>query len=385
MATAPMLDVIEQQSASTDIAIIVAQTPAVVLIDERQRASLYAHIEREIEAFEPDTSTVKGRAAIKALAFKITKTKTAIDAAGKQLNEEARAKINVVDEARRDARNTLDILAEKVRKPLTDWEAAEESRVNECRAIIDGIVAAGNVTIDDTAANVRQRGLDIWAIKFDADRFGDVLPEAQAAKDATVATLKAALDRLTREEADRAELDRLRAEAAERERIEAEKVAEAEAERRRVEAERVAEERRAAAEKAEAERIAAAERAAEQRARDEADRAAQAERQRVQAEHDAALAAERAKAAEAERLRQAEVDRIAEVDRQRAAREAADQAEAQRLADEQAGRERNKVNRTRVKTAAKAAIMTCGVSEDAAQKVVLAIIAGEIPNVTLRF
>lgn len=374
MASAPMLDVINEQSASTDIATIVAQTPEVVLIDGRQRTSLYAHIEREIEAFVPDTSTAKGRAAIKSLAFKITKTKTAIDAAGKQLNEEARAKINVVDEARRDARNTLDMLAERVRKPLDEWEAAEEQRVKECRAVIDRIVEAGRVSLEDTAAGVRQRGTDIWAIALDADRFGDLMDEAQSAKNATVATLKAALERLTREEADRAELERLRAEAAERDRIEAEKAAEAEAERQRIEAEQLAEQQRLEAERAEADRIAAAEQAATERALREADE-----------RHQAELAAERERVATLEREAQAERDRVAETERRRAAQEAAEQAERDRLAADQARRERNREHRTAVQTAAKQALMTCGADEETARKIVLAIIAGEIPAVTLEF
>lgn len=363
METAPMLDVIEQQSASTDIAVIVAQTPEIVLIDGKQRTSLYAHIEREIEAFVPDTETAKGRAAIKSLAWKITKTKTAIDAAGKQLNEDARAKINVVDEARRDARNTLDMLADRVRKPLDDWEAAEAQRIDECRAVIARIVAAGGVSLEDTAADVRQRGQDTWAMTFDPYRFGDLIEEAAAAKERTIATLRAALERLTREEADRAELERLRAEAAE-----------AETDRRRVEAERLAEEKRVAAEQAEADKIAAAERAATERAQREADE-----------RHQAELAAEREKVAVLERQAQAEQDRVAEENRQREAQEAADQAEQQRLADERTRREQDRAHRTSVQTAAKQALMTCGADEETARKIVLAIIAGEIPAVSLRF
>ncbi|MGY2734921.1 hypothetical protein [Sphingomonas sp. UYP23] len=84
-------------------------------------------------------------------------------------------------------------------------------------------------------------------------------------------------------------------------------------------------------------------------------------------------------------IAQAERDRVAEQERQREAREAADRAAAKRLADEQAAREANKAHRARVKTAAKQAIMTCGADEETAQKIVLAIIAGEVPAVALAF
>lgn len=363
---------------STDIAVVVANTPAVVLVDQQKRDDLYAHIRREIEAFTPDVSTAKGRDAIKSLAYKITRTKTAIDAAGKQLNEEARAKIAVVDEARRDARNTLDILAEQVRKPLTDWEEAEKARITRCREIIDAFKADMVVTLDDMADTVRARGMALFAVALPEDEFRDMLPEAQSAKESAVATLKTALARLTKEEADRAELERLRKEAEER--AEADRLADEAAAREAREAEeaRLAEERRVEAERVEAERLARIEREAAENARREAEQAAEAERQRVKREHAEQLAAERRRAEEAERAAQAERDRIA-------AEEAAREAEAKRIADEQAKREADQAHRSAVMKAAKEAIMTCGVDEEAARKIVLLIRAGEVPHVTLGF
>lgn len=377
MATQPILDMSADQTG-TDIATIVAHNPVIVLVDAGKRDDLYAHIRREVEAFTPDLTTKKGRDAIKSLAFKITRTKTAIDGAGKALNEEARAKINVVDAARRDARDTLERMAAEVRKPLDDWEDAEEARVNECREDIAAFKRAGVVTLEDTAASVRERGADLWNQAIDPERFQDLTDEAEAAKATSVDALKAALARLTKEEADRAELEKLRAEAAERERVEAEK-----AEAARVEAEIKAAQEFAARDaerraREEAERIAAAEKAAEDRARAAAEQAAEAERNRVQREHEAALAAERAKAAEAERLREAEADRIAEVERQRAAAEAAARAEQER-------REKNRQHVAKIMGEAKAAIMSCGVTEEVAKAIVLAIKANTIPHVGITF
>ncbi len=365
MASAAKLEAVPE--TGTDIAVVVAQTPVVVLLDEKKRDDLFAHIRREIDAFTPDISTAKGRDAIKSFAYKITRTKTAIDAAGKELNEEARARINVVDAARRDARAELDKLAEQVRKPLTDWEEAEAARVAECDAIINRIVQAGTVTLDDTADTVRARGMEIWGIQIDAERFGDKFEQATRAKAHVVDLLKTALARLTKEEADRAELERLRAEAEER--AEADRRADEEAARvaREAEEARLAEERRVEAEKAEAERLARIEREAAERARREAEEAKQAE-----------IDAANRRAEEAERAAQAERDRIA-------AEEAARQAEAKRLADEQAKREADQAHRTAVKSAAKTAIMSCGADEETARKIVMAIIAGEIPAVKLEF
>lgn len=374
MATAPLFD----NTASTSIVVAVAQNPAIVLVDGAQRDALFDHIQREIDAFEPDLSTAKGREAIKSFAYKITRTKTAIDDAGKKLNEEARAQINVVDAARRAAKEKLDAMAKAVRAPLTEWEEVEKARIERCREIIEAFKADAIVTLEDTAATVRARGGAIWQTALDEDQFRDMLPEAQAAKDAAVATLKAALARLEKEEADRAELERLRAEAAERDRIEAERRAEEERAAREAEEARQAEERRIAAEKAEQERIERAQREAEDRARRKAEQAAEAERQRIQREHDEALAAERRRAEEAERAANAERERVA-------AEEAARKAEAEQAAAEQAKRDADQAHRSAVMKAAKEAIMTCGVDEDAAKKVVLLIRSGEVPNVRLRF
>lgn len=373
------------EAAGTHIATVVEQTPVIVLTDHDQRDAFYAHIQREVDAFQPDVSTEKGRKEIKSFAYKITRTKTAIDDAGKKLNEEARARINAVDAERRVVKEKLDALAKEVRRPLTEWEESEEKRIAECRAVIERIKASAVVTIEDTAATVRARGAEVWNTEIDADRFGDMLAEATATKEMAVSSLKSAMARLAQEEADKAELERLRAEAAEREerdRIEREareaeerRAAEAkEVEEKRIADERAAEERRIAAEKAEAERIERA----KQEAAEAAERAVREEQAKRDREHAEQLAAERRRAEDAERAAQAERDRIA-------AEEAKREAEAKRLADEQAAREADQAHRSVVMKAAKEAIMTCGVDEDTAKKIVLLIRSGEVPNVSLRF
>jgi colicin import membrane protein len=55
-------------------------------------------MKRETDALDADVTTEKGRKAIASMAYKVARTKTAIDEAGKKLNEEARARINAVDE-----------------------------------------------------------------------------------------------------------------------------------------------------------------------------------------------------------------------------------------------------------------------------------------------
>lgn len=360
-----MSDVIEEPR--TAIATIVSQTPAVVLTDKKTRDEFYAHVQAEIDAFEPDLSTEKSRKAIASLAYKIARTKTAIDDAGKKLNEESRAKINAVDAERRAVREHFDALSAKVRQPLTDWEDAEEKRVEFIDNMIAMFRSARIVEMGETSASIRERGGEIYQTQLDPDVFLDRITEAQSEKDETVGILKSALDRAVAAEKEAEELARLRAENEAREQAEREKAEADRIERERVEAEKRAEDARADAEAAEARRVEAAAKEAEDRARREAEEAAEAERAEERRKHEAELAEQRERAEKAEAEAQAERGRIA-----------AEEAEAK-------AREADKEHRVSVMTQAKEAIMTCGVDEDAARKIVLLIKAGEVPNVKMEF
>lgn len=364
---------------ATDIVVAVETTPEIVLLDSAKFDQFYERVRAETSGIVVDLSTKKGRDEVRSMAAKVTRSKTMIDKAGLALTKQWRDQTNSVNAARKDIEGRLEALAEEVRRPLTEWEDAEKERVDVCRATIDGMKSAGVVTIEDTAATVRQRGKDVWDTEI-GEQFGDMAAEAQAVKDAAVEALKSALARLTREEAERAELEKLRAEAAERERIEAERIAAEQTAQREAEEAKAAEELRAAAEQAEREREARIAAEAEERAKREAEQAAQAERDRIQREHDEAIAAERRRAEEAEAAMQAERGRVAKVEADRQAAIAAEAAE-------QARRDKNRAHRSQIMGEAKIAIMAAGkgVDEAAAVLVVKAIVAGQIPHVTLRF
>lgn len=350
----------------------------VVLFDSEKFDAFYAKLKADVDAVPVDLTTDKGRKAIASVAAKVRSEKSAIDKDRLRLTKEWRDMTAQVNGAWNEIKDRMDALAVAARQPLTDWEEAEKARIDECEAVIRKIADAAIVTLDDTADSVRSRGGEIWAIEISADRFREMFERAQGAKDRAVNDLKFALARLTREEAERAELDRLR--AAEAERIAKEQAErEARKEQERVAAEaKAAEERCAAAEKAEQERIARVQKEAEDRAKREAEAAADAERLRIQREHEEALAAERRRAEEAERAAHEERERIAK-------QEADRKAEAARVAAEQAKREADQAHRTKVKTAAKMALMTCGADEETARKIVVAVLAGEVPNVRLEF
>lgn len=375
---AQALRAVEDETPQTALVAQVSANPGLVLLDRERFDQFYEAIKAETDKLVPDLTTEKGRKEIASMAFKVAKTKTAIDAAGKLLNEEARAKINIVDAARRDIRDKLDALKDEVRRPLTEWEAREEERIAACDALIERMKSAAVVSLEDTAETVAQRLAKVKAFALDEGQFQTSLPLATAQQEAAVQALTAAHARLLKEEADRAELERLRAEAAEREakeRADAEAKAAAEAaERQRQEAEaravRAAEEEQA--------RIAAAAKAAEEAARAAAEARANEDRLAAERAHAEALAAEKRRADEAEAARKAEADRV---EREAAAK----RAEDERVAAEAARRAADQEHRSKIMGAAKQAIMGHGVGEQTARAIVLAIAAGDVPAVSIRF
>lgn len=82
--------------------------------------------------------------------------------------------------------------------------------------------------------------------------------------------------------------------------------------------------------------------------------------------------------AEAE-ARSRKVEEDARLERERLA------AEEKRKADEQAARDADKAHRGKVMKSAKEDIIKLGVDEEAAKKIVLAIVASEVAHVSLKF
>ena len=353
---------------TTELATVTAETALAVLTSPEKFDELLGTIRAEVAAHPYDLTTKKGRDAIKSLAYKVTRTKTALDDAGKELNAGKRAEINAVDEVRRKVREDLDALADDARKPLDDWENKEAERV---RVVADTMAKIDELRIvqnDLPSGYIGDKIILLSAMEFDADIFQDGLELAINAKASAIEFLTAAKDRATQAEADAAELAELRrkdAERVENDRIAAEQAAQ-------IEADRIAEvNRKAEVAAAEAQRLADAEAAEAQRLADIA-----------AAEQSAADAA----TAEAALVAQIAIDEANAQTKRLQDAEDARQAEATRIANETAAREADKAHRSAVMKAAKEAMMEHGgITEDQARKIVLAIVAGEVPNVKLVF
>ena len=350
----------EPQEQSTALAL--PDTPALMAAyrEPQSMEAILARIENEALAVAPDLSTAAGRKDIASLAFKVARSKTALDKVGADLIEDARKTVEEVNAKRRDVRDRLDTLKTKVRAPLDAWEAAEAKRLAD-------LAAAEAARVADLEDRLRDFTDDLPDASATSERIAAVLTEIETipvdatwqefedragkAKTAAVERLTALLGVVRHQESERAELERLRAEAAAREQAEQRRLAD---ERRKVEAERIEREKAETAERAA--------RAAEERAAREAEAAA-----RAAAEREAALQRQLAEA-------KAREDAAATRERERIAAEQA-RADAERRA-----READQSRRAQVQGSIVAALAALGKTAQPAD-VAEAIMAGHIPHV----
>lgn len=352
-----------------DLAIIQHLTPQVVFVPGGVE-SVLSKIENEVRSFHSDISTKAGREAVASLAYKIARSKTALDDMGKNLVSEWKVKASAVDTERRVIRDRLDELKDEVRRPLTDWENADKLRIEGHEAAIATVEALLVFQASDPApADLKARIEQLNAMP--AREWQEFSGRATAAIAATHAKLKERLDTAEKRETERLELDRLRREQTEREQRERdEKIAREAAERARLDAEqKAANEAKAAAEKAEQHRkqIEQERAAAEARAaKAEADRVAAA----AKAENDKRVAAEAA-----ERAKEAAVA----AERKRAEEEKA------KAAAETAKREANTKHRAKVNNEALTALVALGLSAEQGTAVVTAIAKNTIPHIQIAY
>lgn len=323
-------------------------------------------IRQEIDAFEPDVSTKKGRDAIASIAHKVARSKVALDNIGKQLVDELKDVPRKIDAERKRMRDLLDQWKDDVRRPLTEWEDAEEARVVAHKNAVQGLNSHALGLGDLTAAQIRAR-IEVLNGTAVGPQWEEFEAEAHRVKAQALETLSAALAAREKHEAEQAELARLRAEAQACEQKERE--------------ERIA---REAAERAQREAEAKAQAEREAITRREQEAKAAAERRELELK----LASERAEREKAEALRReqeakAEADRKAaeavEAEKRRvAALAAAEAAEAKR-------READKQHKAQVNRAAVQALVEGGVSEDCAKVVITLIAKKAIPAVSITY
>ena len=355
----------------------------------------FTAVEKEVTGEVPDLSTAKGRARIASLAAKVSSSKVAVEKPGRDYLKKLKEMPKVIEVELAAWVKKMDTLRDTTRKPLTDWEKAEQARKDKH---VDGIQSIKDLAIFEAAPTAPHVADIIAQLELVAisDTWEEFLAEAAQVKDQTLTKLRGILAERTQYEAEQAELIRLRAEA------EAQAQRDRDAEIARVAAEQA---RRQAEERAQAERDAAARReqelldqaAAAQRATEQAARDAEAtaERQRLQLQIQAEQAERHAAKAKADQLaaeQRAEQDRLTAIRRQEEAVERArldEVARANAAADEilrqQQAREADKAHKGAIYKAAKEAFIQHGMTEECARLAVKLVASGLIPSMSIQY
>lgn len=315
---------------------------------------LLAMVRAKVDAFKADLPSIEteaGRKKIKSFAYKIAQSKTAIDAVGKEIVDEAKELPKRIDANRKHIKDTLDAWRDEVRQPVTDWEKAEEARVNFIKselAELEATIADPDWTTRSSEC-LRDRLGELGRLEVSDAVFAEYLGAAKELASRATTVLTERIAAAEKREAESAELARLRAEAEER----ARKDREAEIARKAAEAARLE-----AEQKAEAERLAAQKREDDLKAA-----AAKAEQDRKDAEQ-----------------RAADAEKAAKEKAERDAREAKEREEAA-----QRQREQNKAHMAAINREALAALVEHGIDVDVAKNVIVLIATRTIPHVSIQY
>ncbi len=319
---------------------------------------LFNRMAEQARSIVPDVSTKKGRDAIASQAYKVSKSKTAVDNHGKDLVAGIKAQAAVIDRDRKAWRDQCDALRDEIRKPLDEWEKAEEDRIQSIKNQISNF-DAGRVDTFSTSELIQTIISEVEATAID-ESFAEFANEAAIKKDAALSSYKKSLEIALKREAEQAELERLRKSEQERlQREHEERIAHEAAERVRLEAERKAKE--------EAERVE----------REKQEAIAKAEREKAEAEQrEARLKAEK----EAAELR---AQHAAEAERKRIEAEQAAKLEAERQAEE--ARQANQAHRKKICNEALKGLLALGIDEAKSKEILQAINKGLVPHVSIKF
>lgn len=322
---------------------------------------LLKRLHEELDKFEPDIETAKGRKEIASFANKFSKAKTLIDGHGKDLVEGEKARLKIIDAERKKFRDECDEMKKEARKPLTEWEDAEKKRVadiEEKMYTINDFIDV-QLALIVTSKDAKDALNKVNAIIID-ESFEEFELAATKAKAAALTQLEAKFIVLQNAEKEKAEAERVEKERLEKEQKDREKkIAKEAAEKATREAKAKTKEKDAKAKQAVIDAKAATEKA---------------KRETKEAE-------DRAEREKKEAADQAGRDREAAVEKEK--KRQADQIKADKEADEK--RQANKRHRGKINREAKASFIDANYSEAEAEKIIELIAKGKIANITINY
>jgi hypothetical protein len=189
------------------LVVIETLTPAIFSEDGGIDAML-AKLEADVRSVATDISTPKGRKEIASLAHKVARSKTAFDGLGKDLAAEWKTKAKAIDTERARVWDRLEALQAEVRKPLDEYEAAEDKRLADHQNAIQGIIDLAAFVGDMPASTSVIAALTALEALPDRD-WQEFKQRAASARSDTFAKLQALKGAALAREAEAAELARL--------------------------------------------------------------------------------------------------------------------------------------------------------------------------------
>ena len=317
-------------------------------------------IREQIKNLPLDMSIRKNRDERASFAFKIAKSKVAVDKAGAEISAKYKEIPKKIDANRREYKAKFEAEQQNARAPLDEWERNEQARIDAHQSRIDRIVSNTAFEADACAVTLQTALAMLFGLTID-ESWEEFEPEAHRVKQTAVEKITAQLAARKVYESEQAELAKLRADAEARAKADHEaKIAEEAANAARIAAEQLA-----------ADKIKEAERAAAQAKQD----LELAEQRRINQEKQAAL--DKA-AAESLALERVEMARESEAKRNREAQD--------RLLAEQQAREADKKHMAAINRAALSDLIdNCDLLENQAKAVVKAIAEGLISNVKINY
>lgn len=202
-----------EQTEETNIALLMESNPGIVITEPKALALLYEHIDNKIMLQVPDLTTDKGRKAIASLAHTIARTKTAVEGAAKKMTEEYRRLTGEVNTKRNEVVAKLQEKQDLARRPLDEWEKAEDDRIQRVADDIAAFKANASVHAGESSGEIAERLADVERQEIEQEVFQDRFDEAVAFKAQAIAILKDGHARALKQEADSIELARLREES----------------------------------------------------------------------------------------------------------------------------------------------------------------------------
>lgn len=341
-------------------------------------------VKGEVQGEVPDLKTRKGRERIASLAAKVSKSKTAVEKPGRDYLRRLKEMPKVVEAELRDFVTKMDTLRDETRRPLTEWEAAEDARIDRHNDAIDHMKGLSTELGALDAEQLQARITELSAFQL-GEAWEEFEAEAARVKESSMSAIQAAITARQKYDTEQAELARLRREAeerAEQDRIRLAQEAAVEAERQRVAQEQqAAREATARREQELIDQAAVQEREAENQRLQLKLQAEQAERAAAQAEADRLAAQQRTEhdriAAEERHAREVEQARQREIQRQ--------QDEADELARQAAAREADKEHRRSINQAALNAFIAGGMTAECAKQAITLIASRQIPAITINY